>query len=81
MDIYCPKCGEPWDHDELHAIAGLPYEQASKEFRRVGCEVFDTNHNDPPDTDKAETAATVYDVLGDDLDGASSEFFDLGGEG
>lgn len=21
MDIYCPKCGEPWDNEEFHEVA------------------------------------------------------------
>jgi hypothetical protein len=25
MDIYCPVCGEPWDHDSLHDVAGERY--------------------------------------------------------
>ena len=45
-DIYCPKCGEPWDSDELHDVpsmnpdrgAGvLTYEQAAKLFPAYGC--------------------------------------------
>jgi hypothetical protein len=45
-DIYCPKCGEPWDADELHDVpainpdrgAGvLTYEQAAKLFPVYGC--------------------------------------------
>jgi len=33
MDIYCPKCGEPWDIDELHDVIthrGYDYEAAKR---------------------------------------------------
>ena len=76
MDIYCPKCGEPWDHDELHDIPGVTYAQASKRFRRVGCEVFDTKHGEV-DVNRAEQAAVAYDLFGDDLDAAATTFDDL----
>lgn len=45
-DIYCSKCGEPWDADELHDVpainpdrgAGvLTYKQAAKMFPAYGC--------------------------------------------
>ena len=74
-DIYCPVCGEPWDHDELHDT-GIPYAEASKRFRRVGCQVFDTKHGEV-DVNRAEAAAVAYDLLGDDLDTASVELTDL----
>ena len=45
-DIYCSKCGEPWDIYELHDVpsvnpdrgAGvLPYQQAANLFPHFGC--------------------------------------------
>jgi hypothetical protein len=27
MDLRCPQCGEPWDHDTLHDEAGARYAQ------------------------------------------------------
>ena len=77
MDIYCPKCGEPWSHDELHGVSGMTYPQASKAFRRIGCEVFDSQHSQDGDEDRAQSAAIAYDLFGDDLDGAAATFDDL----
>jgi hypothetical protein len=50
MDIYCPKCGEPWDIDSLHGevevrLADFPnhssyektFEIVRKDFYRRGC--------------------------------------------
>ena len=51
-DIHCRFCGEPWDQDELHEMAGhrdagmgpepkpIPYEQAAKQFKERGCAAF-----------------------------------------
>jgi len=53
MDINCPKCGEPWDHDELHYISGAGYEEASRRFARQGCRLFGAAHNPLPDREAA----------------------------
>ena len=43
MDIYCPRCGEPWDVDSLHEAYDedlgmpIPYAVAAKAFPRIGC--------------------------------------------
>lgn len=37
FDIYCPHCGEPWEHDTLHDVEGVSYSQASKAFIIQGC--------------------------------------------
>jgi hypothetical protein len=43
MDIYCPRCGEPWDPSSLHEAYDedlgqpIPYAAASANFRRFGC--------------------------------------------
>lgn len=71
MDIYCPICGEPYDHDELHDVPGKSYAEASREFIRVGCKVFDASHG-VRDARRAEVASAAYAVLGDDLDGAAA---------
>jgi len=84
MDIRCPKCGEPWDHDELHEMYDsegrhVPYAEASKRFRSLGCAAFDgASCNAPTDTETATKAAAVYSALSDDMDGAAAILDDLG---
>lgn len=85
MDIYCPKCGEPWDNDELHHEAednDSDYETVAKNFRRRGCEVFGFQHGDADyevNGMPASTAASaLYELLGDDMDGAAAMMEDLG---
>ncbi len=82
MDIRCPKCGEPWDHDELHSMyqgsLRLTYSEACREFRKHGCAAFGAKCSQPPDVEKAAVAGVVYDALGDDMDGAASLMDDMG---
>ena len=79
MDIYCPKCGEPWDNDELHEVVSerhangdtnATYNAVAREFRGKGCEVFGCSHGEY--SEAAQFAAVAYDLLGDDMDGAAS---------
>jgi len=48
MDMLCRHCGEPWDHDELHNGYG-PYKVMGERFRKLGCNAFDTDNNEPCD--------------------------------
>lgn len=76
MDIHCPKCGEPWDNDTLHEAAeeqDSTYQKVAKDFRARGCAAIGwgtctSGTND----DQADRARMVYDLLGDDMDGAAS---------
>ena len=80
MDIYCPKCAEPWDMDELHEAVAADYyptfTEARKAFARYGCPAMDGRAKACPDTvighDMGNLISEVYDLLGDDLDGAAS---------
>jgi hypothetical protein len=86
MDILCPKCGEPVDHDELHERAKETmrhYDDVAREFREIGCAALGFKHAVPGQRPiEAEARATaargVYDALGDDMDGAAALFEDLG---
>ena len=73
MDIYCRKCGEPWDTYSLHDEAeesGRPYSAVKEDFMRNGCSALfgarcSSNEARPE-------IAMAYELLGDDLDGAAS---------
>ncbi len=81
MDLYCKRCGEPWDFDyvqhemesnerqRFHAGKGCP----SCYGKAVGKRPF-----------RAMIAEALGDVLGDDLDGLAAEMEDaeymLGGQ-
>lgn len=94
MDLYCPtpNCGEPWDNDSLHELVSdgdyATYAEAASAFRLLGCAAFGSRHNtaapeeEPRDAafglTRSEAAGALYDLLGDDMDGAASELADLG---
>jgi hypothetical protein len=96
MDIYCPKCGEPWDFDSLHEQAammvddrdGRPYDAifdaVREDFYRDGCKALGSRCSAPDTTvdstfglTKMEAASAMYDLLGDDIDGAAAMLDDL----
>lgn len=89
MDLYCSKCGEPVDNDELHGVAqasGQRYAEVAASFRIEGCHALGMTHNNHPDvaTDRvfgltrAQSSEALYDLLGDDMDGAAAMMEDMG---
>jgi hypothetical protein len=78
MDVYCHNCGEPWDTWELHEIAQemeVPYNTLAADFRSRGCVALGqpaTTCTAHPDAGRSALIAAVYDVLGDDMDGAAA---------
>ena len=87
MDIYCRKCGEPWDNDEIHEVAeerGRTYDAVAAVFRRRGCVALGGTCGEGLEErdsfyglTRAEAASALYDVLGDDMDAAASMMEDL----
>jgi hypothetical protein len=121
MDLYCPRCGEPWDfdslHDEAQARYGVPFyidedryaslkarvknpaynedeyggifKSVQKEFRQIGCEAMRVGFGakcSTPSTGvdrgfgltRQDAASALYEVLGDDMDGAAAMLEDMG---
>ncbi len=89
MDIYCPKCGEPWDNDSLHEAAAelneearslgerpVTYDTVARDFRDRGCLALGERCG-KPNPEIAKAAAAVYAFSGDDMDGAASDFEDF----
>lgn len=87
MDLYCPKCGEPWDNEEFHYRAeetGTSYSFTAGQFREHGCLALGGRCS-PRELEpvalgltRAEAASALYDVLGDDMDGAAAMLEDFG---
>jgi hypothetical protein len=92
MDIRCPKCGEPWDMDTLHdevearngalaAIFRRPYEveynEVSADFRARGCPALTSYAATCSQATASPGIGILYDLLGDDLDGAAAMLDDL----
>lgn len=92
MDIYCPNCGEAWDNDSLHEEAyaraefqdysEYPYREVMRDFQRRGCEALATAFGpqtcQASQSDRAVVASAMYDLLGDDMDGAAAMMEDFG---
>jgi hypothetical protein len=74
MDLYCPRCGEPWDNDEFHS-AEYPYRDAVRRFRKEGCGVFGVNC-EKVRTGRGEATAALMDLMPDDMDGVMSALDD-----
>lgn len=75
MDIYCPKCSEPWEIDTLHDVAdeqGSSFGEVREDFYRRGCAAIGTRCNPATVGDASPAIAAAYDLLGDDVDGAAS---------
>jgi hypothetical protein len=89
MDIYCPKkkCGEPWDNDYLHDVAeekNLTYKEVLHQFQSTGCVALGSQCSDNGDAgaNRAAMMDAMYDLMGDDIDGAAAmmddaEYFGL----
>lgn len=85
MDLYCPKCGEPLDNDELHDQPGKTYRQALHAFQTQGCAALGYTCSEPSTAvddvfglTRQDAASALYDLLGDDADGAAAMMQDLG---
>lgn len=79
MDIYCPRCGEPCDHDELH-MQEVSYDEARRTFynQSLGCgQLFDGRPCTLQASDQAMQARVLVDLLGDDVDGIAAMHEDL----
>ena len=80
MDIYCPRCAEPWDNDTFHEAAqeqDTTYTKVVADFRSRGCIAFgwQTTQCEPTGGLRAEVSAMLMDL--GDMDGAMSDLDDF----
>ncbi len=59
FDVYCAHCGEPWERQLLHDVAGMGYMQAANAFKLQGCRVFQTLRQGIHGTDSVCNASKV----------------------
>ena len=84
VDIYCVKCGEPWELDTFHDVAderGVTFSVAVEEFQRAGCVATGWVSGCERATGGAAAAragamSVLCELLGDDVDGIASEMAD-----
>ena len=91
MDMYCTRCGEPWDNDTFHEAAEeqhSTYREVVRDFQSRGCIAIgwqskpcEVNTDQPRDSvfglTPSEAAEALYDLLGDDTDGAMAMLDDM----
>lgn len=87
-DVYCTKCGEPWEIDTLHEAAkdqGHTFGEILAGFRAHGCSALSgvwmgaVHCNPRRNTRAADASGLLFDLLGDDVDGVAAMLEDLGG--
>ncbi len=74
MDVYCKRCGEPWD---LYGVehGDLTDDERIRFWKGLGCpSCFGKAVERRPF--RAEATAVLHEVLGDDLDGLAAELED-----
>ena len=91
-DIFCPRCGEPWDVDSLAEEAaarkeeGAPratYDEVIVDFRTKGCGETMTAYGfgrpcqETPLNPIANASKALFELLGNDVDGVANETEDL----
>lgn len=96
-DITCPKCWEAWDLDTIHEEVSArnedgidaSFNEVVRSFQGKGCVTFVALGVDPDECVRSDAtaaralaAATMYDLLGDDIDGVIEmlEDFDYMGQ-
>ena len=81
MDIYCTRCGEPWDMDTLWDIADendITYNAAHKLFIKQGCAAVDPGIEcSVQNKEVSAMYAVLADLLGDDVDGIAASLEDF----
>ena len=90
MDLYCTRCGEPWDNDCIHDEVAervesgetADYRTVLREFQSSGCVAFRVAYGqgkcERTGSQRAAVAEVMYDLLGDDADGAAAMMEDFG---
>ena len=92
-DVYCPRCGEPWDMYDFHDIArdwDITFQQVYSLFQQFGCGMFNAAWDgmtiasiEACDNELVESVefvrsvAEVYNLMGTDIDGAVSTIEDF----
>ena len=81
MDVYCSKCGEPWELDTLHDVVestGESFAKVRGDFLQNGCSALGDSCNTHA-SNAMKDRGMIFGVLAElgDLDGAMAEMEDL----
>lgn len=73
MDLYCTRCGEPWEMDYVHF--DMTPEEKGRFNRGEGCPACYGKAVEKRPF-RAHLAGALKDMLGDDVDGLAAEMED-----
>ena len=74
MDLYCKRCGEPWEMDHVQH-GGFSEEEKKRFWAGEGCPAcFGKQVKKTPF--RAQAMSVLHDILGDDIDGLAAEMED-----
>lgn len=76
MDLYCPRCGEPYELDYVQHDMTVMERARFKGGK--GCPSCYGKPIELKQSDRAVAAGIVMELLGDDLDGAAATLEDFG---
>ncbi len=80
MDLYCTRCGEPWDNDTFHEVAeeqDKTYTEVMRDFQQRGCVATGwVRECAPSPSMRTAVMDAMFDLLGDDVDGAAAMMAD-----
>lgn len=77
MDLYCTTCGEPHEIESLQEPEEYGLTVKGHMIVACGSCEFHRKHG-TIDTGTAKTAASMHEILGDDIDGIASMMEDMG---
>ena len=86
MDLYCTRCGEPWDTDTvLHDAEPGEFDRVGNTGKITMCPACRGTSDEElskllSDDEKGRnyTRSAMADLLGDDIDGLASTYEDMG---
>lgn len=73
-DVYCKRCGEPWEF--LYVQHDMTEEERERFWSGEGCPACYGKPAPEKKPFRAQLASAFHDVLGDDLDGLAAEMED-----
>lgn len=76
MDIYCPRCGEPWDAYGARQALDMTREEYNSMMEGTGCPCCAGKEVEKRPV-RAEMSAIARDLSGDDVDGMAADLEDM----
>jgi len=76
VDIYCKRCGEPWDAYGAQQALDMTRQEYNAMMAGEGCPSCYGKPLEKPQPFRARLTSELHAVLGDDIDGLAAELED-----